>query len=249
MDLALEGKRALVTGGSSGIGAAIALELAREGCDLAFTHVGDAGEAGTTEASLRALGRRAVVEECDARDFAAAERFVARAREELGGLEILVCNAGITSDAVVWKMDEEQWDEVLAVNLKGCFNYCRAAAPLFRAQRRGKIVNISSINGLRGKFGQTNYAASKGGMIALTKSLARELGRFDVNVNAVAPGMVATRMMRLLPGEFHLAAEEEAVLGRIARPEEVADVVAFLCSDRARHITGEVVRVDGGQYI
>jgi 3-oxoacyl-[acyl-carrier protein] reductase len=146
-------------------------------------------------------------------------------------------------------MTEEQWDKVIDTNLKGYFNYNRAAARVFKDQRGGKIVNITSINGLRGKFAQSNYSASKAGNIALTKALARELGKFNVNVNAVAPGMVMTEMAEKIPPEFLNAAVKETVLGRIASSEDVAHVVAFLCSDRARHITGEVVKVDGGQYI
>ncbi|MFQ5845281.1 MAG: SDR family oxidoreductase, partial [Planctomycetota bacterium] len=141
------------------------------------------------------------------------------------------------------------WDQVIAVNLKGCFNYCRAAAKVFRAQRSGRIVNITSINGLRGKFGQANYAASKGGMVALTKTLAKELGRYGVNVNAVAPGMVDTAMAKALPEEYRRAAVEESVLGRLAEPQDVANLVLFLCSEGARHITGTCIRIDGGQAI
>jgi len=249
MDLGLTGRKALVTGGSRGIGAAIVRALAAEGCDVGFTHLGDGPLAGEVSRHVEDMGRRAFVAESDVARFADAHEVVRRAADALQGLDILVCNAGITADAVVWKMDEEQWDRVLDVNLKGCFNYCRAAAALFRARKSGKILNITSINGMRGKFGQGNYAASKGGMIALTKTLAKELGKSNVNVNAIAPGMVLTEMMRALPGEFHLAAEEESVLGRIAQPEEVASVALFLVSEKARHITGEVVRVDGGQYI
>ncbi|MCK6459126.1 MAG: 3-oxoacyl-ACP reductase FabG [Planctomycetes bacterium] len=249
MDLGLGGKKALVTGGSRGIGAAIVRALAAEGCDVGFTHLGDGPLADEMRRHVEGLRRRAFVAESDVADFRGSAEVVRRAAEALQGLDILVCNAGITADAVVWKMDEEQWDRVLDVNLKGCFNYCRAAAALFRARKGGKILNITSINGMRGKFGQSNYAASKGGMIAFTKTLAKELGKSNVNVNAIAPGMVLTEMMRALPGEFHLAAEEEAVLGRIAQPEEVASVALFLVSEHARHITGEVVRVDGGQYI
>jgi 3-oxoacyl-[acyl-carrier protein] reductase len=249
MDLGLRDRKALVTGGSRGIGASIVQALAREGCHVALTHLGDGLLAEEVRRHVEGLGRKALVVESDVARFDEAGEVVGRAAATLEGLDILVCNAGITADAVSWKMDEEQWDRVLDVNLKGCFNYCRAAAPIFRARKGGKIVNITSINGMRGKFGQANYAASKGGMIALTKTLARELGKFNVNVNAIAPGMVLTEMMRALPGEFHLAAEEEAVLGRIAKAEEVAAVAVFLVSDQARHITGEVVRVDGGQYI
>lgn len=249
MELGLANRKALVTGGSRGIGASIVSALAREGCDVAFTHLGDGSHAEEVRRHVEGLGRKVFVAESDVARFQEAAEIVRRAEAALQGLDILVCNAGITADAVVWKMDEEQWDRVLDVNLKGCFNYCRAAAPIFRGQRSGKILNVTSINGMRGKFGQSNYAASKGGMIAFTKTLARELGKFNVNVNAIAPGMVLTEMMRALPGEFHLAAEEESVFGRIAKPEEVASVAVFLVSDQARHITGEVVRVDGGQYI
>jgi 3-oxoacyl-[acyl-carrier protein] reductase len=146
-------------------------------------------------------------------------------------------------------MTERQWDDVIDVNLKGCFNYTRAVAPVFREQGSGRIVNLSSINGLRGKFGQANYAASKAGVVALGKTAARELGRFNVNVNTVAPGMVMTELTRTLPAEIIARAQGETVLGRLADPEDVADTVVFLCSERARHITGEVIQVDGGQYI
>lgn len=138
---------------------------------------------------------------------------------------------------------------MIGINLKGYFNYCRAAVPIFREQKSGKIVNITSINGLRGKFGQTNYSASKAGIIGLTKALARELGKSSVNVNAVAPGLTETDMMKDAPQSVIDAALAEIVLGRLGKPEEVASVVAFLCSEAARHITGEVIRVDGGQYI
>jgi Dehydrogenases with different specificities (related to short-chain alcohol dehydrogenases) len=158
-----------------------------------------------------------------------------------------VCNAGITRDAMIWKMTEEAWDQVIDVNLKGCFTYCRAVAGLFRTQQHGRIVNIASINGLRGKAGQANYAASKAGIMALTRTLARELGPKGVNVNCVAPGMVRTEMAAKLPPAVLEKAIAETALGRIAEPEDVARVVVFLCSEAARHITGEVIRVDGGQ--
>jgi 3-oxoacyl-[acyl-carrier protein] reductase len=247
MKLGLEGKVALVTGGAAGIGAAIAVALAREGCDVAV--VGRRTAAGGTVQAIEALGRRARAVMADVRDLAAAERAVETVVGELGRLDILVCNAGITSDATVWKMSEEQWDNVIDVNLKGYFNYNRAAARVFIDRKGGKIVNIASINGLRGKFGQANYAASKGGIISMSKTLARELGKFNVNVNVVAPGMVLTDMARALPAEFLDKAVDETVLGRLATTDDCADIVVFLCSDRARHITGEVIKVDGGQYI
>ena len=245
MNLGLEGRAALVTGGARGIGAAVAVTLAREGCDVAIV---DRRAEGPLEA-IEALGRRARAIEADVRDYGAAERAVEEARAAFGRLDILVCSAGITADAVVWKMTESQWDEVIAVNLKGVYNYNRAVSPLFREGRSGKIVNLSSINGLRGKFGQANYAASKAGVIALSKSLARELGKYGVNVNAIAPGMVETAMSRALAPAVVEAARAESALGRLGTPEDCADLAAFLCSDRARHITGEVILIDGGQYL
>jgi len=249
VDLGLDGKAAIVTGGRSGIGAAIALSLAREGCDVAIVDRFIDEQARQVVRDVEAIGRSGFAIEADVRDFAAAETSVQKALTAFGRLDIMVCNAGINRDGVIWKMSEEKWDEVIDVNLKGCFNYCRAAAQVFRERGSGKIVIIASVNGLRGKFGQTNYSASKGGEIALGKALARELGRYDVNVNVVAPGMVLTDMTRELPREVQDRAVEESVLGRIADPEDCADVAAFLCSDRARHVTGEVIKVDGGQYI
>ncbi len=249
MKLGLEGKVALVTGGSRGIGASVCVELARQGCHVALTYVGEPGEADATVRAIQELGSRALPLEADAADSAATEEAVNRTTAELGGLDLLICNAGITRDAVVWNMSDKAWDDVIAVNLKGYFTFNRAAARLFKDQRRGSIVNISSINGERGKFGQANYTAAKGGVNAMTRTLARELGKFDVNVNAVAPGMVATEMAADLQPEFRNAAVRETMLGRLAEPEDIAHVVAFLCSRFARHITGQVIRVDGGQYI
>ncbi len=247
MDLGMAGQVALVTGAGRGIGAAIAREFAREGCDVALVDLGALAGAESIAGELRHSGRRAVALGADVTSMEAAENSVAATIRELGRLDILVCNAGITRDAVVWKMTEEAWDDVLDVNLKGCFTYCRAVVPPFRGQQRGKIVTISSINGLRGKFGQSNYAASKGGVMAFTRSLARELGAFGVNVNCVAPGMVHTDMAAALPRGVLDGAIRESPLGRIADPEDIAQMVVFLCSDRARHVTGEVIRVDGGQ--
>jgi 3-oxoacyl-[acyl-carrier protein] reductase len=185
----------------------------------------------------------------DVGDFEAAQSVVTRVMDEFGRLDILVNNAGVNRDGVIWKMSEEQWDEVITTDLKGCFNYIRAAVPIFRAQNAGKIVNITSINGLRGKFGQTNYSAAKAGAIGLTKALARELGRSSINVNAVAPGLIETDMVKEAPEKVKEMALAEIVLGRLGKPEEVAYVVTFLCTEKARHITGEVITVDGGQYI
>jgi 3-oxoacyl-[acyl-carrier protein] reductase len=249
MELELAGRVALVTGAGRGIGAAIARELGRAGCDVALVDLGAFDGAEATAGTIRGMGRRAIALRADVTSLQAAENAVAATVHALGRLDILVCNAGITRDAMVWKMTEEAWDQVLEVNLKGCFTFCRAAAPVFRGQQQGRIVTMASINGLRGKVGQSNYAASKAGIIALTKSLARELGPSGVTVNCVAPGMVATEMTVTLPTEVVEKARMESAVGRIAQPEDVAYVVAFLCSDRARHVTGEVIKVDGGQYL
>jgi len=249
MDLGLEGRGAIVTGGSLGIGAAIALDLAREGCNVAINYRRHDTEAKTVVDQITAMGRKGLAVKADVSSFADAENMVDTVVREFGQLDILVCNAGINWDGVIWKMSEEQWDKVIGVNLKGYFNYNKAAAMRFKDQKGGKIVNISSINGLRGKFAQTNYAASKGGEIAMSKALAKELGKFNVNVNVVAPGMVMTDMAKNIPPEFLNKAIDETVLGRIATPEDVAHLVTFLCSDRAQHITGEIFKIDGGQYI
>ncbi len=249
MDLGLKGKSAIVTGGSMGIGTAVALGLAREGCHVAINYRRHDAEAKEVVRQIEAMGCKGLAIKADVASYSDAQNMVDMVVKEFGRLDIMVCNAGINWDGVIWKMSEEQWDTVINVNLKGYFNYNKAAASIFKNQKSGKIVNISSINGLRGKFGQVNYSASKGGEIAMSKSLARELGKFNVNVNAVAPGMVMTEMARKIPPEFLNKAVDETVLGRVASPEECADVVVFLCSDRSRHITGEVIQVDGGQYI
>lgn len=245
----LQGKVAIVTGGSLGIGSAIALDLAANGAAVALNYRKHADEANAIVAEIERMGPRGLAVRADVASFADAQEMVKTVREKLGRLDILVCNAGVNRDGVIWKMSEEQWDEVLAINLKGYFNYIRAAAPIFKEQASGKIVNITSINGLRGKFGQSNYSAAKAGIIGLTKAVARELGRFNVNVNAVAPGLIETDMMKDAPADVKDKALAEIILGRLGAPEEVAHVVTFLCSDLARHITGEVIKVDGGQYI
>jgi 3-oxoacyl-[acyl-carrier protein] reductase len=245
----LKGKCAIVTGGTRGIGKAVALALAREGCDVAINYRKSDDEAKEVVSEIKKLGRKALAVKADVSSFKDAQNMFEEVKKAFGHIEILVSNAGINKDGVIWKMTEEQFDQVITTNLKGCFNYNKLAATYFKDQRYGKIVNISSINGIRGKFGQTNYAASKGGEIALTKSLAKEVGKFNINVNCVCPGMVRTEMAASIPQEFLDKACDETVLGRIAEADDIANVVVFLCSDKSRHITGGIIKVDGGQYI
>jgi len=245
----LEGKAAIVTGGTRGIGRAIVLDLAANGADVALNYHKSADLAAELAETIREMGRRALAVQADVSSLTDAQAMVGQVLDEFGRLDILVNNAGMNWDGVVWKMTEEQWDRVIDVDLKGTFNYTRAAGPIFREQGSGKIVNITSINGLRGKFGQSNYSAAKAGVIGFTKACARELGRYSVNVNAIAPGLIETKMVREAPEKVREMALAEIVLGRLGLPEEVAYVVTFLCSERARHITGQVIQVDGGQYI
>jgi 3-oxoacyl-[acyl-carrier protein] reductase len=247
----LEGKNALVTGGSQGIGAAASLELAREGANICLTYRKHEAEAKKYAEEIMAMGRKALAVQCDISSFAEAEKVVKSAIAEFGRLDILVNNAGMNWDGVSWKMTEEQWDRVLEVNLKGYFNFTRHVAPLFKEQKYGRIINVTSINGLRGKFGQSNYSASKAGIIGYTKALAKELGAFDVTVNAVAPGLIETAMLKESETRDKIIdmAMGESALKRVGQPEDLAYLVTFLASDRAQHITGEVIKVDGGQYI
>jgi 3-oxoacyl-[acyl-carrier protein] reductase len=247
----LEGKNAIVSGGSQGIGAATSLELAREGANVCLLYRKHKGEARAIEKEIQDMGRKAVAVQCDIAKFADAEQVVKKALDAFGRIDILVNNAGMNLDGVCWKMSEEQWDRVMEVNLKGYFNFVRHTAPLFKEQKYGKIINVTSINGLRGKFGQSNYSASKAGIIGYTKALAKELGGFGINVNAVAPGLIETAMLRDSESRDKIVdmAMAEIVLKRVGLPQDVANVIAFLASDKARHVTGEVIKVDGGQYI
>ncbi len=244
-----QGRVAIVTGAASGIGRACALELARQGANISV--VDQAGEDVMIHTShlLKEAGVRVATFSADVTDHGKASRIVAETRARMGRVDILVNAAGTNSDAPLWNMTESQWDRVLNVNLKGTFNYLHAVVRLFREQRSGKIVNIASIQALRGIFGISNYAASKAGVIGLTKSAAAELGRSNVNVNAVAPGFIRTPMTERLASEILEEAERETVLGRIGEAQDVANLVAFLCSERARHITGELIKIDGGQSL
>ncbi len=245
----LENKVALITGGSMGIGTSICLDLAKNGADVALTYRKHGDEAKAIAAQIQEMGRKAKAYSVDVSNFDEAQKLVADIIQEFGHVDILVNNAGMNWDGVVWKMTEEQWDKVIDVDLKGTFNFIRAVSPLFREQKSGKIINITSINGLRGKFGQANYSAAKAGTIGLTKTVSKELGRSNVNVNTVAPGMILTDMFKDLPEEFKQKAADETVFNRLGEPNDVAHLVTFLASDKAKHITGEVIKVDGGQYI
>jgi 3-oxoacyl-[acyl-carrier protein] reductase len=238
-----------VTGGSSGIGRCIAETLARDGCDVGILYLGDPEEGRPAVTGIESHGRRAWSRIGDVADSAQVADAVGAFVTHFGGIDILVNNAGIFRDRVIWKMTDDDWRRVIDIDLTGVFNCSRAVAPTMRADGSGAIVNISSINGMRGKFGQTNYSAAKAGVIGFTKALAKELARSGVTVNAVAPGLIETGILDAMPPEARKLAEKEILLGRLGRVEDVAELVTFLCSDRARFITGEVIRVDGGQYI
>lgn len=249
MSKRLEGKVALVTGGSSGIGTAIVQSLAGEGANVAFTYHSNKEGAESVLAEIESMCAQGAFFQADMADFAQAQKIVDDVLTRFETLDILVNNAGANQDKVIWKMTETMWDEVIATDLKGVFNYIRAASPNFREKKYGRIITVSSINALRGKFGQSNYAAAKAGVIGLSKSVAKELGRSNVTVNVVCPGLIATKMIQSMPDDFKEKAMEEIVLGRIGTPEDVAEVITFLSGDGAKHITGEVIKVDGGQYI
>ncbi|HET8649550.1 MAG TPA: SDR family NAD(P)-dependent oxidoreductase [Gemmatimonadales bacterium] len=245
------GKTALVTGGATGLGRTIALEFGRLGCNVAFCFVEMKGRDCTetallTETALMAMGVGVYAARCDVRDRGAIELFVEQVKSRLGSVHYLVNNAGIANDGALWRMSDEAWRAVLDTNVTGAFNCIRAVAPVFRDQRYGKIVNISAHQAERPGFGVANYAASKAALQGLTRAAAVELGPANVNVNAVAPGFIRTERMAMLPPEVIERARKHSVLGRVAEPEDVAHVVSFLCSEAARHITGQTLVVDGG---
>ena len=242
---------AIVTGGATGLGRATAIEFAQHGTAVAINYVDlpdrDVGaQAVLTETALRALGVPVYCARCDVRSRDDVEKFVTTVRERLGGVHYLVNNAGVTHDGALWRLTSEAWQEVIDTNVTGAFNCIQAVSSPMRAQRFGKIVNVASHQAFRPGFGIANYAASKAALIGLTKSAAVDLGPSNINVNAVAPGFVKTDLLSALPREVLERAEHESVLGRVAEPEDVARVIVFLCSDAARHITGQVVVVDGG---
>ena len=250
----LRGRVAIVTGASTGIGRAVATALARLGVHIGFCFL-DTGSRSRVEAQevarrLREMEVRVFFRSCDVRESRDVNEFVSEAHAELGGVHILVNNAGIGRDRALWHMQDHEWESVMRTNLDGAFYFTRAVAPTFRAQEYGKIVNVASVHGLRGAFGISNYASSKAGVIGLTRSTAVELGPSNVNVNAVAPGYIrTTRLTEGIPSEYLDRAREQSSLGRLGDPQDVAGVVVFLCSETARHVTGAVVPVDGGYLI
>ncbi len=247
--MSLAGKSAVVTGASRGIGQAIAVELGRRGAKVVVNYAKDADGANTTVQKIQAAGGEAKAMQADVADFKAAEGLIKAAVEAHSGLDILVNNAGTTRDMVIMLMPEADWDVVIQTNLKSAYNCSKAAVKTMLRKRYGRIVNITSVSGIAGNAGQTNYSASKAGLIGLTKALAREVAARNITVNAVAPGFVPTSLTNDLPAELKDASLKAIPLGRWGTAEEVAYAVAFLASDEAAYITGQVLSVDGGMVM
>ena len=244
----LTGKTALITGAARGIGKAIALKFAQEGANIAFTDLFVDEEHGglATEREIAALGVKVKGYASNAADFAQTAETVKQIKADFGSIDILVNNAGITKDTLMLKMTEQEWDAVIAVNLKSAFNYIHACTPIMMHQRGGSIINMSSVVGVHGNAGQCNYAASKAGMIALAKSIGQEIGRRGVRANAIAPGFIETAMTEALPDDVRKAWIENIPLRRAGRVEDIANVATFLASDLSSYISGQVIQVDGG---
>lgn len=243
----LEGKAAIVTGASRGIGKAIALDLAANGAQVVVNYHTSEQAAEGVVAEIKSTGGEAMAIQADVSQFQAAQSLIKESLDTYGQIDILVNNAGTTRDTLLLLMKEDDWDVVMDTNLKSLFNCCKAAArPMIRRRQGGRIINISSVSGLIGQGGQTNYAASKAGIVGFTKSLAKELGSRNITVNAVAPGFVPTALTEGLPENLLQGAIRLTPLGRLGKASEIAHVVTFLASDNASFVTGEVIRVDGG---
>lgn len=245
----LKNKIALITGAGRGIGRAIAVALAKEGAEVVINYNGSEERAKEVKQTIEENGGKASIYKCNVSDFVACEAMIKDIVKEYGHLDILVNNAGITKDGLIMKMKEEDFDSVLNVNLKGTFNTIRHSARQMLKQRSGKIINISSVSGILGNVGQANYAASKAGVIGLTKTMARELGSRGITVNAIAPGFVDTEMTEVLSEEIRENACKQIILGRFGKPEDIANTAVFLASDKADYITGQVISVDGGMNV
>lgn len=245
----LEGKVALVTGAAKGIGKAIALALAADGAAVIVNYNGSRDRAEQTVEEMKALGADAMAYQCNVADTKAADAMIKEIIRIYGRLDILVNNAGITRDNLIMKMTEEDFDAVINANLKGCFNTIKAVSRQMLKQRSGRIINITSVSGILGNAGQANYAASKAGIIGLTKTMARELASRGITVNAVAPGFVDTDMTRTLSDSIKAAATARIPLGHFGRPEDIASMAAYLASEKASYITGQIISVDGGMAI
>ena len=242
----LTGKTALITGAARGIGKAIAIKFAQEGANIAFTDLVIDENGKQTEAEIAALGVKCVGYASNAADFAQTEEVVNAVKEEFGQIDILVNNAGITKDGLMMRMAEAQWDAVIAVNLKSAFNFIHACTPIMMRQRSGNIINMASVVGVHGNAGQSNYAASKAGLIALAKSIAQELGSRGIRANAIAPGFIETAMTGALPEEVRKEWCAKIPLRRGGQVEDIANVATFLASDLSSYVTGQVIQVDGG---